>query len=241
MRNLLLAGLLTVVCGLADAQTVVEMPSDDELLRTVVTNLRSSWKCTSAKPIVPTFWCRDEPTITSALGQTALRLWQAKTACGLSEAEADSLLSAVLIDGSRCRNDDSNCTMANIRLLRSGLDDDLAGVASKKACTNVKWRLERLQEDRAREAAISLFWSCVGAAVRTIDDGISPADSVATGVFGACRQTLVTPGPNSPVENPLMQAAVMPQIIARVLAERARKKASPPPTRKPRQVLAPTV
>lgn len=206
--------------------------ANDSSLAALAAELRAGWNCASASPTVPAVWCRNEPQVTDVLALAALRLGQASKVCGTSASELNALLASALSEiqwnGRTCASEDANCFVAKLESQTSEIGQDLAGAEVGGTCSNTERTLKLLGERQARDAAMAKFWSCVATLVRSYDDGTSPADSVATGVYGACQQSLVTPGTSSLSENPGLQGAVMPRIVASVLAERARKRLRPP-------------
>ena len=239
MRHSFLAGIIAFVAVSSIAQIQPKEVSFDDLYSQIAVDLRSSWRCNSSNPLVPAFWCRKDQEIDNALGSAAFKLRAARSACGLSSEDANSVLMSKLPTGLRCGGDD-RCNMANLGLFNSSLED---ADPSKGDCSTIKYALERLREEEVRSRATEAFWRCVDTTARTIDDRISPADSVATGVWGMCQSAFAASGQGqrSLANNPYVKDAVMPKIVARVLAERARsKQASPPAPSKPRRVPAPT-
>lgn len=62
---------------------------------------------------------------------------------------------------------------------------------------------------------------CVDAAISKLDDSISSADVIASGVFGVCRAILDIPELKTLASDPLaMEASLKPNILAKILEQR---------------------
>jgi len=188
---------------------------------------RARVRCDSKSPAVAPELCANSEDAKEALRILYLRIEQVELACNLSRDQAESIAQGLFASIEVCRVSKPDCGVGLVMLQAQGLGGDLGRVALGQRCTYTPWAVAEAAETLERQASVGRFQRCVDLAITKLDDRVSPADVVAEGVIGACRDQLVPMLATSAV----FANAVRPKLIARILLQR--RQAAPRPPAKP--------
>lgn len=186
--------------------------------------------CSSAA-MVGSPLCAKDATTLETLHSLFLRLEQIEQACSISRAQINLLLHSWLADVAECVRTVQGCGISLIQLDISGLGGDLGRVARKQSCAYVPRAIQDAAENEERRASRARFQACIKRTIPALDDRVSSADVVASGVFGACRGELT---PNL-AQSEVFANGVLPGLTAEVLELRrqARQSSSKPKPKQP--------
>jgi hypothetical protein len=190
--------------------------------------------CKLPDPTGPLIWCRNEPTVKQAIGFSLFRQIQfskpqVSEACKISSTDLDRLFTDVLLDyvswgPSKCAQDLA-CRVNRLDQFSAELGWDMASASYGKSCENIPRRLAILNDQQKRNEALMKFWACVDATIAKLDDRISSADVIASGVIGACQSVVTIPEFKSFMDDPAnLEHSVKPTVIAKVLAQRVKNR-----------------
>lgn len=196
------SSLLRYLCGNSIPSTAQR--------ETLATALQEKLGC-NALPWKGTVLCQKDPKSVGALYELTSRFEQASSACSLPSEESSLILRDWYLSLSECR--DAGGCLPVVMLQTSGVVADLAAAAERQQCTYFRQSLATAQEHVATRAALANFRACVTKQIPALDDRMSPADTIATAVFGVCEGLL----PVRMNANQGVRANSLPAISAEVL------------------------
>lgn len=194
--------LLRYLCG-------ASIPSTTQR-ETLATALQTKLGC-SVAPWKGTVLCQRDPKSLGALYQLTSRFEQASSACSLSPEQSSLILRDWYLSLAECR--DAGGCLPVVLLQASGVVGDLAAAAEQQQCTYLQQTIASAQEHVATRAALASFKACVTKQIPALDDRMSPADTIASAVFGVCEGVL----PGWMNANQSVRASSLPAISAEVL------------------------
>lgn len=135
-------------------------------------------------------FCANDPATLETLYLLFFRLAQVQEACATSQAQLDSVLHNWLVTVTECTSK-QGCGISLLQLDVSGLGDDLSRAASHQACSYIQSSITSAAEDQEKRDSITRFKACAKRSIPALDDRISPADVIASALFGVCRAELI--------------------------------------------------
>lgn len=185
---------------------------------------RARAECDSKSAEVAPELCANSEDAKEALRILYLRIGQVQLACNLSKGQAESIALGIFSDVRVCRVSTPNCGVGLVTQHAEGLGGDLGRVELGQRCSYTPWIVAKAAEALESDESVKRFQRCADLAVSKLDDRVSPADVVADGVFGACRDELVPMLASSAV----FASTVRPKIIANILLHRQKFRQRPP-------------
>lgn len=179
---------------------------------------RARVKCDSKSPEVAAQLCETSEDAQDALRVLYLRISQVERACNLSEDQVQSIVQGLSADVEICRVSTPNCGVGVLTQEAQGFGWDITRLALGPGCTYTPQALAKAAESLALKGSLQRFKGCVRLEIAKLDDRVSPADVIADGVFGACRDQLVPMLATSE----LFAKGLQPKIIASILLHRER-------------------
>jgi hypothetical protein len=201
--------------------------SRDNLMVELAAKVRDLLQC-SATTGAPSLLCSKGNEVTQALGMVMFRQTQVWKSCGLPQEAVGQILLPTLLDqapGRRRCNTDLTCRVADLNQFATDMGYDLAASRSGKPCERMAFKKKMAEEQDRRLAASKRFWACVKNESASLDDRMSSADIVASGVIASCREAFLIPEFNSMQDDQAeIDKLVRPGVIAQVLAHRAKNR-----------------
>ncbi len=148
------------------------------------------------------------------------RIQLAEYACNMGRERLSSISYGWLRALARCQDSAGGCR-GLLSLQVSGVSQDLSAAMQGGTCAYLAGAQAQIDADEAKNAAWDTYRKCVSAKIITLDDGRSPADVIARGVFAQCRS-------QSPVSNMYEPGqSVIDLLTGRILEERQARRTSP--------------
>jgi len=200
---------------------------DNVLINLAMTARVSILQCSRVTPSQVSALCSNELEMNKTLGLVMFRLAQMANACKISSVDLGDVLTPVLLGEvpGRPRCDGNlNCHLSMLDQYAAEMGEDLSNYKAGKQCEKFAMRHKLASDEKHRHAATTRFWACVKDHVSILDDQLSPADTIATGLISACRQTMTIPEFRYLLDDPaLFDQTVRPGVITNVLEHRSKK------------------
>jgi hypothetical protein len=195
-------------------------PDWDSRLQREVTEFCAVQKSRSAVVL-----CNGDPVGARALWLSAFRIAQAKQACDATDDVLNTVLEAALAGeptlSEKCSGKNMPC-VDELDYLSVDLGKDIADSKNGSPCQTVAARVAAIAEaNKKRQESVARFAACVKLQIAELDDGLSPANVVADGVYVVCQAALALASPVESETTLQVQATIKPSVVASILAYRA--------------------
>ncbi|MFZ1767129.1 MAG: hypothetical protein WAT68_10840, partial [Candidatus Nitrotoga sp.] len=176
---------------------------------------QSILKCSPEKTGNIALLCRNDDKTTQDIFNTIFRMNQIESLCKVPTDVLDAILNNYLITISNSKRGE---VMPLLGLFNRELSEDLSRAVNDEKCSYIAMASEEAAINAEERESTEKFKACIVKTVSRLDDQISPADVIATAVYGVCLNQLA----GRYTQSEEFERGFKPGLIAIVLEHRAK-------------------